>query len=260
MFPGAKQSQQAYAITVSKDNYETVSTIDPDSVTYVPRDPHASVVAGLLNTAIITIDKLADLKVRSTDYLGNSISGVSFHIKGGREIGTDSSVIPPEIIYNLDSDESTDSGGEKDFEDHSPGGQFFLSGIETISGYTLIGAGPISGFEAATSTYKFSLLPDELKTVDIKFVADSADSLLVRVLNNDDDSRITEAEVKLTNADGFEAIVNTSFDGVAFFPEGPDPLIPGEYTLEINHPNFHEHSETINIDQLITKEIKLNPQ
>lgn len=260
MLPGAKQSQQGYEITVSKNDYETVSTVDPNSVDYLPHDPNASVVIGLLNPADITTDKLSDLKIQSVDYLGNAVPGLNFHIKGGREIGTDSSVIPTEIIYNLDSNASTGSDGEKDFNNHSPGRQFFLTNIGSASGKTLIGVSPISGFEAGTSTYKFSLLPDESKTVEVKFANDSENSLLVKVLNKNDDSRVADAEVKLKNENGYEKTLKTSFDGVAFFPENSDPLLPGEYQLEIASAGFADYSEAVTINQLTTKEVKLNPQ
>jgi len=259
IFPGAPQSQLGYEITVSKSNYETVSTVDPGSVAYTPRDPHASVVAGTLNTASITIDRLANLKIKSVDYLGAPLSDVSFHIEGGRELGTDSTVIPSETIYNLDTNSSTDADGEKEFNDHSPGGQFSLSSIGAIAGHTLIGANPISDFDKTSLTYKFSLIPGESKTVEVKFADDNADSLLVEVLNEGDNQPINNAQVKLTNGSGYDTTVNTSFDGIAFFPTNSDPFLPGEYTLEVTEPGFLNYSSQVDIDKLTKKEVKLIP-
>ena len=259
MFPGAKPSQWGYAITVSKNGYETVSTVDPDSVAYAPKDSHASVIAGSLNTASVIIDKLADLKIKSADYLGSPIPGLNFHIKGGREIGTEIPSFPLNFVYDLDSDESTGSGGEKNFDDRSPGRQFFLSNIESISEKTLIGAYPIIGFESATSTYEFSLLPDESKTVEIKFADNNTDSLLVKVVRDDDNSPVNNAQVKLTNVDGYDETVSTSFDGVAFFPVNGEPFLPGAYTLEVTESGFQNYSSSVDIDKLTIEEVKLDP-
>jgi hypothetical protein len=259
MFPGAQQSELGYEITVSKNGYETVSTVDPDSVAYTPKDPHASVVAGALNTAFIIIDKLSDLKIKSEDYLGNSLPGVNFHIKGGRELGTDSSIIPAETVYILDSDRTTGGDGEENFNDHSPG-QFFLTGIASISGYTLIGASPISGYKNLPAAYEFSLLPDESKEVKIKFASNDADSLLVKVSNSSDNSPINDAQVRLSNGSGYDATVSTSFDGTAFFPENSDPFLPGTYNLEITASGFTAHSSSVEINELTTREVNLNPE
>jgi len=258
MFPGAAQSQLGYEITVSKNGYETVNTVDPNVVAYAPKDPHASVVLGSLNTAYITIDKLADLKIKSVDYLGNPLPSVSFHIRGGRELGTDSTVIPSETVYILDSNEATNASGEKVFTDHSPG-QFFLTNVAAVSGYTLIGASPISGFEVLPLVYKFSLLPDEAKTVEIKFADNNVDSLLVKVLNNSDDSPINNAQVKLTNGSGYDTTVATSFDGTAFFPVNGDPFLAGTYTLGVTESAYQSYSGSVDINKLTTQEIKLTP-
>jgi len=260
MFPGAKASQQGYELTVSKDGYETVSTVDPNAVDYLPNDPHASVIVGSLNPAVVTIDKLSDLKIKTIDYLDNSLPDISFHIKGGRELGTDSSVVPPVKVYNLDLNETTGPDGEKNFNDHSPGRQFFLTNIGSVSGHTLIGAIPISGFDATSATYKFSLLPDEVKTVEIKFAKNDADSLAVKVLNNNDNSPINNAQVKLTNGSGYNKTIATSFDGVAFFPESSDSFLPGTYNLEVTISGFVTYSSPVDISRLTTKEIKLNPE
>lgn len=258
MLPGAKQSQQGYEITVSKNGYETVSTIDPDSVTYAPKDPHASVIIGSLNTAFITIDKLSDLKIKTIDYLNSPISDVAFHLQGGRILGTDSSVVPLQTVYILDSDETTGGSGEKDLNDHSPG-QFFLTNLAAVSGHTLIGVSPISGFDPAPATYKFSLLPDESKTVEIKFADNNADALLVKVLNSSDDSPVNNAQAKLTNGSGYDTTVTTSFDGIAFFPTNSDPFLPGPYTLEVTEAGFQNYSASVDIDKLTSQEVKLTP-
>ncbi|OGI17315.1 MAG: hypothetical protein A2Z52_02930 [Candidatus Moranbacteria bacterium RBG_19FT_COMBO_42_6] len=259
IFPGASQSIQGYQITVSKNEYETVSTVDPGVLDYIPIDDHASVIAGLINTKSITIDKLSDLKVKTLDVLGNSIPDVSFHLKGERILGTKNSVIPPETIYILDSDKNTNSSGELDLNDQNPG-QIFLNAIETVSGYSLVSVSPISGFDPAASTYGIPFLPNEEKTVEIKFANSDFDSLLVKVLSNDDNSPINNAQVHLANASGYDTTVQASFDGLAFFPTDINPLVPGSYDIEVSGTGFGTYSGTVNIENLTNQEIKLSPE
>jgi len=256
VFPGASQSLQGYQITVSKNEYETVSTVDPGSLDYIPIDDHASVVAGLINTKSITIDKLSDLKIKTFDVLGNAIPDVSFHLKGERILGTKNSVIPPETIYILDSDENTNGSGELDLNGQNPG-QIFLNEVETIAGYSLVSVSPISGFDPATSTYRIPFLPNEEKTVEIKFAGSDLDSLLVKVLKNGDNSPINNAQVQLTNGAGYDTTVQTSFDGLAFFPTDINPLAVGVYDIEVSGTGFETYSGTVNIEDLTTQEIKL---
>lgn len=256
MFVGAQQSIYNYVITVSKGNYETVSTIGSGSVAYSPIDVHASVVNGLLNVKSIVIDLVASLKIRAVDYAGAAIPDLAFHLEGGRILGTNNSIVPAETVYILDADETTDNNGEFIINKQSPG-QFSLTNIGAVANYTLIGVDPIASFEAASLKYKFSLLPGEDKTVEIKFAKNEEPGLLVKVMNNAGDVLIGGAEVKLTSVGGYEKTVSTSFDGVAFFPSDSDPLINGEYSLEVVAPGFETRSETVEINNLTNQEIKL---
>lgn len=257
IFVGAQQSIYNYVITVSKTGYETINTIDPGSVAYSPIDVHASVVEGLLNTKSIVIDLLSSLTIKASNYANSPISDLGFHLEGGRILGTNNATVPAETIYILDANETTDVDGERTINNQSPG-QFFLTNIGTISGSTLVGVSPITGFEATPLIYKFSLLPGTNKTVEIKFAEDGQPGLLVKVMNNAGDVRIDGAEVKLTSAGGYdETISATSFDGVAFFPNDNDPLINGEYTLGVTVPGFEPYSETIEVDNLTIQEVKL---
>jgi len=258
IFPGARQSIQSYEITASKNDYETVSTIDPNSVLYTATDTHASVIAGLINTKSITIDLLSDLKIKTADYLGNLMPDVDFHIEGGRILGTNNTIIPPETIYILDSDEATDAEGEKDFNEHSPG-QFFLTNIGSVANYTLIGVSPIIGYQESPAVYKITLLPGESKTVEIKFADDSADSLLVRVKNSEDDTPINNVQVRLSNDIGYDTTVTTSFDGVAFFPINSDPFSSGNYDLEVSNSDFQTNTSAVEINNLTIQDVELTP-
>jgi type II secretory pathway pseudopilin PulG len=256
MFPGASESIQKYAITVSKSGYESVTTIDPASVSYSHTDVHASVVKGLLNTKSITIDLLADLTIKSVDQLGAAIPDVSFHLEGGRNLGTDTSVVPAETVYLVNSDETTDSSGEKKMLEQGPG-QFFITNIESVSGYALVGVSPITLFDSTIPSYKASLLPGEEKSVEIKFAKEDEPGLIVQVKNDSDSALINGAEVKLTNTDGYSQTVVTSLDGVAFFPNNSTALVNGEYALEVVSSGSQTYSGTVEVNNLTNQEVKL---
>lgn len=248
MLPGAKESIWGYKLTVSKSDYETVETVDPDSVEYNPIDSHASVVSGSVNTKTVIINKTADLNIKSVDYLDAALPGVSFHIKGGRVLGTNTENIPAVTIYNTDDDYSTDTGGEKKLDDSSPG-QYVISDVGAVSGYTLVSTEPIS---------PITVLPNETKTVKIKFAKNDEDSLVVYVLKDVDDAPIEGASVRLTNGDGYDATVTTENDGVAIFPLTAEPVFAaGDYNIEVKAEGFQDNNSTATVDNFTAKTIKL---
>lgn len=258
IFPGAIQSIHSYALTVSKDDYETVSTINPSSVNYSHIDVHASVVAELINTKSVVIDLVSNLMIKSIDQAGAVIPNVGFHLEGGRILGVNNSIIPSETVYFTDAEKSTDSNGESVMEKQGPG-QFSITGIETLSGYTLVEINPITFFEETGSVYKFSLLPGESKTVKMKFAANASPGLIVKVIDGGNDLLINEAEVKLTNITGYSKTEETSVDGVAFFPKDEESLINGEYNLEVSASGYQPYAETVEVNNLTSQEVKLDP-
>lgn len=256
MFPGALQSILGYEITASKDGYETVTTVDPNTLLYTPVDSNASVVAGLLNTKSIVINKLASLKIKVTDNSETPIADSGFHIKGGRILGTRSVDVPPETIYILDADATTDTNGEKNYNNHSPG-QFYLSNIKSISDYSLVGVSPISGYDAASQTYNLTLLPGEEKNIAVNYAKNNVDALLVKVLRDNDSSPINNSQVRLTNGGDYDKTISTSFDGVAFFPISGEILASGDYTLEVKVSGYQDYSNTVTVSNLTNQEVKM---
>lgn len=247
MFPGAEESILAYKLTVSRDDYETVETVDPDSVEYNPTDSHASVVSGSVNTKTIVLNKTSDIEIKSMDYLGVVLPNVSFHLKGGRILGTDTSV-PPANVYNIDHDYSTELGGEKKLEEASPG-QYVLSEIDPVSGYTLISSEPVS---------PITVLPNETKTIEIKFAKNDEDSLVIYVQKDSDSTPVEGATVHLTNGSGYDATVTTANDGVAIFPLVAIPAFAsGDYNIEIKAEGFQDNNSTAMVDNFTAKTVKL---
>ena len=258
MLPGAKESMLGYELTVSKNSYETVDTVDPNDVAYVANDTHASVVKGLLNTKDIKINKTINLKIKAVDSSATPISALAFKLKGGRELGADTSEVPAEIIYNLDIISATESDGEKDFNEKSSG-QYFLSRIGSVAGYSFVGVDGSSSLDLTDPNedkYVISMAPAEDKTVKIKFADDNADSLFIKI-QKEDGTLISGAEVTVKNGAGYDKTQISGADGFAFFPDTSDVFSPGDYTIEVKASGYNDANETVAVDKLTAKEIKL---
>jgi len=215
------------------------------------------VTKGAVNPKTIYQDKLASLKIKSVDQLGAAVSSLSFHAAGGRVLGVDNSnPSQPKNVYNLDLDVSTDAGGEKNLDDKSPG-QYFLSNIGSVSGHTLVGVDSITDFDPADEIYTLSLMPAETKTITLRFADNNVESLKVTVLKNTDNLPIKDATVKVTNADGYSAEIVTLADGLAFYPVNADPLLPGDYNIEVKAEGFQDYTGTVSVNKLTLQEIKL---
>lgn len=243
--PGAKQSVQTYEITVLKEGYETITTMDPDQpgLTYVPFDKNGSVIAGDISTSNITINKLANLKISSVSSLDETVPNVTFSIVGGRQLDVDGNV------FNINEiNQSTGESGEKIFSDISPG-QITLTRGSEISGYTFIGMGVIS---------PFTIQPGESKEIKLKFADDDLVWLAIKVLDNSN-NLIEEAQVKLTNNSGYEKTLATTEDGIAFFPDSGE-ILAGEYNLEIKKEGFSTYSEKVDVAEKTQKEIILTAE
>jgi len=255
MLPGAPQSTQGYHMHISKNGYETVDTIDPDTVTYSVVDVPASVVDGMLNTQSFVENGLVDLKIITVDALENPLPNIDFYLEGGRILGTDQITFLNQ--YNLISDSMTDASGEKTFSDISPG-QFLVSNIGTAQGYTKIGMDAFSKFDVVKNEYTLpTIAPGESREAKIRFASNDNDSLLLNVVKATDDAPIDGAIVTLTSASGYSENITTSLDGVAFFPIAVNPLAAGLYTITVMASGYGDYSGTIDINKLTAQQIKL---
>jgi len=239
MLVGVKESIQRYKITVSKSGYETMETVLPYPDTlYNPVDIHASVVAGSLNVTNIALNKTADLKVITQDYFGHEIPDMDFNLKGGRKLGT-KEIYPYEPVYNLDASNQTNSSGEKQYEDVSPGQYSFKLG-DTVLDYVQIGTDPAP-----------PLVLSSEQNLDFKVVLASKNvtSILTRINATGSTNPFIGANVELSNTEGYSENTTTDGNGTAFFPktEGT-PLEDGTYNLKITAEGYQEISREINID------------
>lgn len=248
---GVEESFQRYKIEVSKAGYETILTAPPYPDTdYNPTDTHASVVAGEVNNVSITLNKLSDLKISTQDYFGTLISDIDFKLKGGRKIGTDE-VYPYTPVYNLDASDKTDSNGEKEYNDVSPG-QYSIVLSDSETDYKIIGTDPPA---------PFWLLSEQNLDLKVKLADKNVTSILATIKKSDSESLFSGAKVELSNSSGYSEEITTDDNGTAFFPlTNETPFIAGTYTLKITGEGYDDYSEDIEIteNQLSEKNITMN--
>lgn len=244
-------SIKKYQVFLSKSGYETVQTYPPyPDTAYNPVDVHGSVVSGVVNVLNIVQNKIANLKVRTEDSLGQPIASIDFSVKGGRKMGTDTAD-PPNFIYNKDSNEITNTSGEKDFGAISPGQYDFLILAPDSDNYELIGSDPESPLLLMSEddiTYKLKLA-EKIKT-----------SLLVNIIDQTAGTPIKNAEVHVTNGSGYDSgVISTLYNGNAYFPVTADPFVAGTYDISVHIDGYVDHTEQVTVTdgQLLKQTIGL---
>lgn len=251
-----KDSIQEYEITIEKNGYETVNTMPPYPTTsYSPIDVHASVVTGSLNVSNIVQNKLANLKISTSDYLGGSLGNIDFDITGGRKLGYEVDELTGDVtsvpVYNLESSTETGSDGEKDFGLVSPG-QYTISFPSSVTdNYEVIGTYPVDSF---------NLFSNEDLDFEIKLADKNSTSLMMKIFSSDTDNPpVSNATVQLSNGLGYDVTQTTGTDGVVFFPKTADVFNGGDYDFKITADGFDEENSSITVveNQLKTESIIL---
>jgi hypothetical protein len=222
MLVGAKESIQRYQLTISKSGYETVTTYPPypDSA-YNPVDIHASVLSGMLNIASVDINKSGSIRIRTINNLGEAVENVDFEISGGRKLGTE--ILDPfGDIYNFSEIDSTDSDGEKIYDDLSPGEYMLTYSDED---YDLISIDPPA---------PLYLTPEGALDIQIKLFQKDTTGFRAKIADAN--------SLPINAALSYESTVATGLDGVAFFPTGEDLLVGGTYELSVEADGFETSS------------------
>ncbi|MBU0635220.1 MAG: hypothetical protein KKA52_09215, partial [Candidatus Omnitrophica bacterium] len=245
MLVGLPEATKKYKVTLTKNGYETVETLPPYPATsYNPINTHASVIAGAVNTLDIIQNKTADIKVKTTDYLDQSVANVNFYLKGGRQLGTTEPVElgdPVYPVYQIDSHTQTGADGEKDFSAISPGQYEFT--LEE-SGYTIIGINPAA---------PFSLYSEQTLELAVKVSPNNTTALLIKV-QKDVASPIVDASVHLTNTGGYDTTLTTDENGMAFFPNVSDPpFAAGTYDFSITAAGYVNFSGQVTVNENVLK-------
>jgi hypothetical protein len=255
MMVGLAESIKKYVITVTKSGYESITSLPPyPDTSYNPIPENASVVATAVNTIDIHQNELANLSVKTRDYKGDGVPNISFHLVGGRQTGTVYDAVPtnPAVpIYGTDSDYTTDSSGEKKFDNASPGDFIFTL---KDADYEVAGWDPVM---------PATLAPGGSLDMNVKLCRKDATALLIRVGKANDHSVLEGATVHLTNASGYDKTVVTTKDGMAFFPREDDTTFAdGDYSITVTASGFEDYSgeATVSANQLEEQTVELNTQ
>jgi prepilin-type N-terminal cleavage/methylation domain-containing protein len=248
MLPAAPPSLGGYQFTISKDGYETVATIDPDSVIYTPTYRHQDVLLDVLNTYDYIEDLLSNLTVEASDYQGNFVPDIGFSIVGGKVIGRDAENAD---VFNMDeSNETTNAEGKSVYNNISPGN--YTIEMEDNSQYELIEHDP--------SIEPFALVPGDTVTYKFLLADKNVNGLAVTVTDElDPSSPIEGAEVTLTDEFDNDVFTDktTSTSGVVFYPDSTTPLLSGTYTLKVEASGYVTETKSITINNLTKETVKL---
>ena len=233
-----------YQLEIVKSGWEQILTYPPYPETpFNPVNQHLTVVEGVMNTKTIGIDQLGDIEITVVDETGDPLDNFPLNISGGRIIGY-TNAANPEPVYIFEEEElTTDSDGKLEIEATS-GGNYSFSTEETD--YELVTVDPANPFELA---------PGGDVTVTATYVDKNTDSFLIIVSDNETKEPLSDISVALTGPDEFSETELTDKQGRAFFWQ--EELPEGEYTVEINADEFESYSDTMELDDLVKKEIFL---
>ncbi len=252
LLPGTPAGSD-YQITVSKSGYETVTTLAPSPASpYNPVvDEHATVIEGSLNVKSIIEDLTSNVKIITKDALGNILANIDFNLTGGRALGT--KVSDGKTGYNFNQDLTTDTDGENEIEDLSPGKYTFTLGTTASTNYELVKLEPGDDNDYT----KFSL-EDGVDTEIEAILADKKiTSLFLRVLD-EDSNPLEGATVHLYNATNtYDATATSDKYGQVYFPENSTELLSGgDYNLDIHLDGYNDDNTTVTLSDgvLLTKE------
>ncbi len=248
-----------YVLSVSKDDYESVTTlpVSPESDYDPVTDQNASVVEGSLNIKTIIIDLVGNINITTKDPFGNIIPDIDFNLSGGRLVGNNiSGGLPGVLEYNYSQELSTNSSGEENIEDVSPGSYIFKLDDEEDD-YTFYKINPNNDVD----TNEFVLDPGVDLEIEAVLLDNLVDSLCVTVLNQDTGSLIEGAEITLKNVSlGYDVSLTTDKLGKVYFPDGGVALAKDNYELSINAAGFEDYDSTVAVNGLGVLYIELDPQ
>ncbi len=201
----------------------------------------------------LDVSKYSKLKIRanfettdihSTPYLDEwhiyyntpILSNISFHLRGGKILGTDKDDNP---VYKYSQNLQTDSSGKLTLDQMEWDSYYFSTGEET-------------GMELrrVTPSNPVDLLPDTSQEVDLYFEVEN--TLLVTVLDASTEDPIFGASVELKNPN-YDKILPTDKNGKAYFL----PLDADTYTLIVQAPEYQTSTTTVSVLGKATKKVYL---
>ena len=244
ILPGAPSCNECYYIEVSKTNYSQDRTYSSSEVTN-PTQPWATILDNQVTEVSFAIDKLANITWQSTGSRASgfpALGNVTFHLRSGKTIGTDSGGQP---VYKLDQDYTTDSTGQLLLSMEWDSYQLTVDNTS----YDLAGVNPLT---------PISILPDQSQTIKFAVIPHQPYNLLA-IAKDASGSAIASASAQLT-ATGFDQTLTTgqSTDpdfGQAMF----ENLTSRTYQLTISHPSFAEATASVDVTGNQQQEVILNP-
>lgn len=249
LLTGMPPGDRNYKISVSKNDYESVTTFPPYPETaYEPTDTHASVIENQLNTKAIIIDKLADLHIFSKDIYDEAFLNADFNLSGGRVIGK--TVPDGNDVTNYSENHSTGATGDVEISDLYPG-KYTIDLNEP--NYTLIGS---------DVTFPLALEPNQSRDINLIIASNTENSLIVTVKDSETALAISGASVRIWNGVDFDLTLITGEMGQVYFPPNTDPptiLNAGDFTIEVTSDGYENYSGPVTINQLTQKQVDLVP-
>lgn len=231
---------QSYRLSLSKDGYEDVRTYpNPPESDFSPINADIVISEGDFYTKDFTINKTGSLKISTKDIFDESaVEGMEVELMGGKKIGNS-----PDT-YNLDEANITDSSGEIDYGEVSPGE------------YTVVNAGEMENsqyqYVGTEEELEFSVASQEEKEIALLFAQKDVPSLVLDVLDNNTGEPVEGASAVLT-AENFDQDLTVGSSGRVYFPARTDPVTEMEnieYQLNISVEGYEDFSESISIDAL----------
>ncbi len=251
LVPGAPAASD-YAITVSKDGYETVKTYPsyPTS-TFYPQDRHLTVTQGALTTQSLESSALSDLTVTVRDPFGGTVAGATLHIVGGRVLGA---MPNGDTVYDFDSTESSDGNGAITLNNRAAG---TYTVTVADSSYALL----VVDDATTPARNTFRVAQGTTPTVAVTVADTTVPSAVIHVKDVSEQA-VSGATVRLQNlATGYDATAQTNLYGDVFFPQSVDaPLTNASYALTVSAPGYADNTQSITINGLTTQDVMLTTQ
>lgn len=228
ILPGMPAGVEAYAIVVSKNNYNSDQTYDQDDENPNPDPPHLNVVAGEVTQEYFEISRLVNLLgIHLRRYDDDSHVVISFQLHGEKTKGTDTSGQP---IYVYDETITPNDGGNAELTDLAADNYTILiDSLETD--YVLAGYDHVLPYAAEP-------LSSETITIYLDDYVPYTALLNVRDSNNEP---IPNASVQLVLSLDYDTTLTTDDNGQVFFT----PLTADTYTLTITATEYTTYTGTV---------------
>jgi len=258
--PGIPADDNDYEISVSKSGYFPIETFPAYPVSnFSPAYVHASVTEGNKNIYSITTDQSSNLSLKTEDCFGNSISNLSFNLKGGMKKG-DTINLPdnPSVpIYYYDQNLNSGTNGRNEIADLSYGNYIF-SFTDTESSYEFVKVSPFN--ELLNDRTKFAMESGSSSEIKAVFADKNINSLLVTVQDKTTSAPIKNASVKLQNLSlpsPYDVTLTTDEYGLAYFPNNLPELVAESYSLTIEAEGYASATDNATVNKYTKKEINL---